>query len=507
MGAATCLTLAGSNPEVPPSAAASPGLGRQAFWDLERWLYAGDSQSWGLRDIEVEEERRARDMLRLLLQGHIELRGDGDVGEALWVVSPDDPGRELLYTHKRIHSRRLVTIFGTVTVARVGYGKPGRASIHPLDAELQLPARSYSYEIQRRLAKAAIQGPFDEAVEAVREGTGIVIPKRSAEQIVIDASADFGSFYEQRAGPAQEQHGPILVASIDGKGIPMVKKERAEKKARLGKGEKRNKKRMSTVAVVFTQEPNVRTPEEVVDSLFSTSDDVPRPRRISRAQRKRVWASLVTDKDDFVEEVRREMLRRDRHHRKSWVVVTDGERALQRRVCTIMPDVVFILDLLHVTEKVWAASYTLHPEGSSQAEAFVRKRVLWILQGKVSQVVKGLRQTVTKRRLKGSTRKTLLGVTGYLYRNRSRMRYDQYLRAGLPIASGSVEGACKNLVKDRMERSGMRWTPTMAEAMLRLRATHLSHDFEDYWTYHVHQEQQRLHPAGQWRPRISVVAK
>ena len=94
------------------------------------------------------------------------------------------------------------------------------------------------------------------------------------------------------------------------------------------------------------------------------------------------------------------MLRRDRRNRKTCVVVTDGDRPLQRRVCTTFPGVVFILDLLHVTDKLWAASHTLHSEGRSQAEAFVRKRTLWILQGKVSQVVKGLRQTVTKRRLK-----------------------------------------------------------------------------------------------------------
>jgi hypothetical protein len=75
------------------------------------------------------------------------------------------------------------------------------------------------------------------------------------------------------------------------------------------------------------------------------------------------------------------------------------------------------------------------------------------------------------------------------------MCYDEYLEKGWPIASGSVEGACKNLIKDRMERSGMRWTPAMAEAMLRLRALYLSGDFEDYWIYHVLQDQQRLYPV------------
>lgn len=119
------------------------------------------------------------------------------------------------------------------------------------------------------------------------------------------------------------------------------------------------------------------------------------------------------------------------------------------------------------------------------AQGFVRVRALRILRGQVSQVVKGLRQIATKRKLTGTKQKALLDAAGYFYRNRTRMAYDRYLALGWPIASGSVEGACKNLIKDRMERSGMRWTPPMAEAMLQLRAIYLSGDFEPYWTFHV----------------------
>ena len=125
-----------------------------------------------------------------------------------------------------------------------------------------------------------------------------------------------------------------------------------------------------------------------------------------------------------------------------------------------------------------------------------------ILFGKVGQVVKGIRQSVTKRRLFGAKRKTLWAVADYLHRNRARMRYDQYLAHGWPIASGPVEGACKNLIKDRMERSGMRWTEEMAEAIVQLRAIYLSGDFDRYWSFHIAKDQQRLHP-GRW----SVVLK
>ena len=97
----------------------------------------------------------------------------------------------------------------------------------------------------------------------------------------------------------------------------------------------------------------------------------------------------------------------------------------------------------------------------------------------------------------GSSFRAIRGVAGYLYRNRARMRYDEYLALGWPIGSGPVEGACKNIIKDRMERSGMRWTEQMAEAIVQLRAIYLSGDFDRYWEFHIEQDQRRIYPS-QW---------
>jgi hypothetical protein len=477
--------------------ASTSSLGQEAFRDLESWLCSDACQRLGLLAIEREIECRGQEVHRLLLQEHIDRRGTGDVGVALCVGSPE--GSTVFYTHKRLHVRSLITLFGEISIARTGYGRRGHRSFHPLDAELQLPARIYSYEVQRRVVKAAVQGPFDEAIGLLADMNGIELPKRSAEQIVLDACVDFESFYAQRRGSVCAVEGAILVGAIDCKGIPMVKATRAEKAVRLGKGKKRQKKRMSTVAAVFCQIPEVRTPEEVIESLFATAERVggePRQPR-SRPIDKRVWASLVAEKTIFITDVREEMLGRDSGRQHPWVNLTDGERALQRRVCELFEDTTLVLDFFHALEKVWKAAHALHPEGSEQAERFVRTRLLRILRGQVSQVVKGLRQMVTKRKLTGTKRKTLLDVAAYFYRNRSRMRYDLYLANGWPIASGSVEGACKNLVKDRMERSGMRWTPAMAEAMLQMRAIYLSGDFDEYWDFHVREDQRRLYP-GLW---------
>lgn len=193
---------------------------------------------------------------------------------------------------------------------------------------------------------------------------------------------------------------------------------------------------------------------------------------------------------------------RDSKHRHTWVIVTDGERALQRRVIASFENVTLILDLLHVMDKLWKVAHALHREGSPEAEQFVRTRTEKILCGMVGQVVKGLRQTVTKRGITGAKAKTIHGACDYLYANRSRMRYDEYLQRLADRARGR-RGACKNLVRDRFEGSGMRWTPQTAEALLKLRAAHLSDDLPDYWEHHIQQDQQRLYQRDAWQPEPS----
>jgi hypothetical protein len=463
---------------------------------LEKWLLSDETMALPLSQVERQQEQRSREVQRLMLQAHIQARGPGEVGCAIKVVGEKETR---LYAHRRVQERELRTIFGSVDISRIAYGaRRGATSVHPLDGQLQLPRRGYSYELQRRQVKAAVQGPFDEVVERVQEATGVRVPKRSVEQIVKEAADDFDAFYAQRAAADPQQSGPIVVAAVDGKGIPMVKPETALRVVRRGKGKKANKKRMATVAAVFTQHPRVRTPEEVVESLFRTdprpADDKPLP----RPQNKRVWASVEKSKKDVLRDVSAEVDRRDPQRTKTRVAVTDGERALQRGVQSIVVGVLLILDLLHVLQYLWKAAYVFHKEGSPEAEEWVKERALRILRGEVSQVVKGLRQSVTKRALTGQKAKTLRRVAAYFYRNRSRMRYHEYLSKGLPIASGAVEGACKNLIKDRMERSGMRWTLPMAEAMVKLRATYLSDDVEDYWSFHQRKDQERLHPPGAW---------
>jgi hypothetical protein len=479
---------------------------REKFTQMENWLLSHETLEQPLHEVERKQAEDIRKVMQLMFQAHINARGNGAVGPALAVKTEAKmPAEEVVHTHRREHTKQIHSIFGEVQSRREGYGRPGRESIHPLDETLCLPKRSFSYEFQRRLCKASVQGPFHEAQERMDELTGLRISGRSVEQLLADGADDFDSFYEQRQVPAWQETGPILVGAVDGKGVPVIKPEKTQAVVRRGKGEKANKKKMATVAAVFTQKRRMRTPEEVVASLFA-------PQTLERQERrppehKRVWASLKKDKDRVLSEVRAEMERRDPQRRKIWTAVCDGERALQYRIKSTFKDIaiLLILDFLHVLEKLWTTAYAFYEEGSAEAIAWVQKQALAILQGKVSQVVKGIRQSVTKRSLRGQAKKAALTVAAYLYRNRPYMRYHTYLKQGLPIASGSVEGACKNLIKDRMERSGMRWSIPVAEAIIKLRAVYLSGDFNEYWNFHVNKEQSRVYSA-KWRP-IGVVEK
>jgi len=288
---------------------------------------------------------------------------------------------------------------------------------------------------------------------------------------------------------------------VDSKGVPMIKPEQNLRKIRLGKGEKRNKKRMATVATVRTHEPRVRTPEEVVASLF---DDVPAPPplRIRRPEHKRVWASLTRSKAAVIAEVAAEMQRCDPTGTKVHVALSDGERALQKRLEPtlrgVLGSVLLILDFLHVLEKIWKAAHCFYAEGSDEAKAWVREQALRILRGQLGGVLIELRERSQAKGLKKNRRETLEKITAYLERNQERMHYDEYLRQGLPIATGSVEGACRHLVKDRLERAGMRWSLAGAEALLQMRAVYLSDDFAEYWEFHQQQDQLRAYPPGSW---------
>lgn len=480
-----------------------------AFDELADWLLSAAALEMPCHKVEAEHAARGREVLRQMLEAHIRARGDGRVGPAIVKTTWDRDGhsKEVDFVQARPHSRQMKTIFGSVTVIRIGYSAPGEDSLHPLDAMLPFPARSFSYELQRRFTKQAVQVPLDAAIATIKENTGVTLSKGSAEAVITEAAQHFDQFYDAEPKISAQETGPILVAETDGKGVPMIKPPGTQTLVHRKKGDKKNKKKMATLGAVYTKQPHVRTPEEVVESLFRPKPPVElvKPKRSSesaqkkrrqRPENKRIWASLKKSKDEVIQEIAQECQRRDPEQTKTRVALTDGEIALQQRVLRLLLGFMLILDFLHVMQRLWKAAHVFYKEGSREAEDWVKDRALRLLQGDVDGVVRGLRISAAKRKLKGELLKKVEASAAYLERNRDYMAYDQYLAQGLPIATGNVEGAAKNLVKDRMEGSGMRWSLDGGEAMLKLRALHLCGDFDEYWDYHIDQERREIYPLG-----------
>ena len=123
-------------------------------------------------------------------------------------------------------------------------------------------------------------------------------------------------------------------------------------------------------------------------------------------------------------------------------------------------------------------------------------RLAWlleILRGNAAYVAGGMRRSATRRGLALAERKPVDTCAHYLLTYTPYLKYNRYLAQGLPIATGVIEGACRHLVKDRMELTGARWSLTGAEAVLRLRALRSSHDFDEYWIFHEAKEYERNH--------------
>jgi hypothetical protein len=353
------------------------------------------------------------------------------------------------------------------------------------------------------------KGSYDDTVASVARHTGVTVGKRQVEGMAVAAAQDFDSFYESRAAnedDARTDESSLLVVSTDGKGIVMRQdglrdstKKAAEASSsklnkRLSKGEKRNRKRMATVAAVYAIAPFVRAPDEIMASPGETRQTAPqRPRPVD----KRVWASVEKDAAEVIRETFDDAHYRDPEKKRRWVGLVDGNNHQIDRFLAeakrLDVELTLVVDFIHVLEYLWKAAWCFFEDGNPDAEAWVTERALAILHGRSSEVAAGIRRSATLQGFDDADRKGVDACCDYLIAKRPYLRYDEYLASGLPIATGVIEGACRHLVNDRMDITGARWGLQGAEAVLRLRSLRSSGDLDDYWCHHVEREKHRNH--------------
>jgi hypothetical protein len=409
-------------------------------------------------------------------------------------VRPAAPVTALDGTRLTYHDQRPTTyysVFGKVPFERPYFTAPGQEGLCPLDAELSLPARCYSDLLREWAVHGTTDESYRESQTVLERILGLSLSIQALETAVVEAAVDVTSFYEQTAEPAAPPPtATILVVQADGKGVPMVQPSTQKPAVRLGKGQKRTKKKEAVVTGLYTISPYPRTPQEVVAALL---DDEHPPSAARPVPVGKELRATLAGKADAMRRLAQRVAQHEGPHIQQRVALTDGAEALQQQLVTHFPGYTLILDIIHATEYLWDTANALLGESHPQRLAWVRAYLEALLAGQTDAVITALEAEGKDPICTVTQRQAVRRAVGYYRRNRLYMRYDEYLACGWPIGTGVVEGACRHLVKDRMEQSGMRWTKGGAQAVLDLRAVRLNGHWEVYWQFHRNQQHQRLY--------------
>jgi hypothetical protein len=477
---------------------------RAAFGEVTAFLSAAEGLSATHADLERELAARMREVTRVLYQDHLALREMLEQRTTQVVLDADGIERNRIERHR---TTSLDTVFGPVAVYRIAYRGDYVHDLHLMDVALNLPSTKASHGVAYKAASEAVRGSFAEATARVRTECNIRIGPRQVEELTVAAAGDIEDFYRHKVQiPASRD--TALILTFDGKGIVMraeaLRPETAKAAAakgsntygsRLASGEKKGRKRMAEIAAVYDIEPVVR---EAIDILPEPDQDhIPEVGPV--AFNKWLTGSVSQDAASVVRTAFDHAHARDPKHTRAWVVLLDGNNhqielakteAKRKKV-----KITIIVDFIHVLEYLWKAAWCLYRSGDPAAESFVAAYGREILAGNTREAIEHLDQAAREAGLGDTARAGIDTAIGYLTAKAPYLHYDTALAAGYPIATGIIEGACRHLVKDRMDITGARWSLDGAEAVLLLRALRSNGDFDTYWTYHEAREYERNHLA------------
>jgi hypothetical protein len=421
------------------------------------------------------------------------------LGTAVSVATAERANQQMGYFAENYHLSAL-TEEGTppaaeegelIVTAADGKGVPMRRTL-----EERLKGEREEAEAAARAKQASASPPPEDApcAEACRaEGTRLGGKKAWSVSGSPDASINGRSF-----GRAKRRKRQRCRQALRRK---QARRRRRGKEADDGedssgrKGKRKGNKQMAYVGAVYTINRFRRTADDVLDEVSRRQRQKERP----RPQHKKVWAEmtrlwegeLLEGRSLLFAELALACHYRDPERKKTWICLMDGEEALWEAQAFWLDGTVQILDFFHAMEHLWKVARVLH-EGRA-AEAFVEHHARMFLEGKVDYAVRNFGRLLQQQKPHGKKAAELRRAIHYFRNNRDRMHYDEYLAQGYPIGSGVAEGTCRNLVKDRLEMTGMKWEYEGAKAMIYLRALYLNGEWNPFIAYRIAEEQTRLY--------------
>jgi len=403
----------------------------------------------------------------------------------------------LYYARLTPTAKTIKTVFGKVIYYRTYLVRKDswKGGFYPLDILLGLTRDGFSPSIISQTSRLATRVSFLTSVKIFGYFYGWSPSAESVERLVSGLGREAWGYMEVAEGP--ENDGVVLIIEADGKatltategGLEKRRRKRGWNKKgccqrhrgrqmRKGKWRWRRKKgdkswngRSITIVVMYT--------------LKRGSDG-----QLHGPVCKIVWASYAP-RSVILDQARRQAAKRGfpPGTAKRIHIAIDGERCLKKGQEKLFPEATFALDIIHVEEKLWKIGRAYYGEGSEETEEWVDVMKTSLYEGRVKELLSRLEEKLKRLSWRAerdkSWRETLSAVIKYLKPRLDMMNYKDYLEVDLPIASGTVEGAARYVVSERMDCSGMRQIPERGEALLHLRCVELNGDWDRFfeWAY------------------------
>jgi hypothetical protein len=371
-------------------------------------------------------------------------------------------------------TKRIKTVLGDISFCRSHFRCPvcGLSRI-PGDELLDVVNTGYSPGVRRLMARAGQRDTFKEGRDDLKEFAGILVTAKDVERIsermgeAVEAwqSKEHLSLLEESRSLDVPESIPVMYISYDGTGVPVVYRERAQRKGKQEDGSSRT--REAKLGCVFTQ--TTRDPEgwPVRDEGSTT------------------FIGAIEHAQNFGWRIYNEAVRRGLSAAKDVVVLADGARYNWDIAALHFPGCTEIIDLYHAREHLHDLCVILTPGGSRELINLETRWRTLMDEGKIEEIIQAAKRITPK---KGEHRETALKEIGYFSNNAHRMRYADFRAKGYFVGSGVVEAGCKAVIGKRLKQSGMEWSVKGANAIIALRCCHLSGRMEDFWEQRTQQK-------------------
>jgi len=374
-------------------------------------------------------------------------------------------------------NKEIVTSLGRICISRNYYQhRTGGNSVFPLDEKLGVDHEMVMSDVKEILLYSSAFNTPEESSRMLSKCSFISLHPTQIKRTINNSNefleADGADIMDKVRQKEEVPQSDILACSPDGVNVLL--------------NQKGNKKGRPTQRPVKEQVPTSSYKNAMCGSVahykITDGDGVKEPKRISTTY----IARMPEDRyPTFKKEFEKEIQHFESVPNVTKLVITDAHKSISGYLKNnpVFNDYQRIIDFYHASEHLSHAAEALHGKNSSSAANWYKKyrAVLKSDMDGTFKLIRSIEYYIKKTAMNNTRKDQVHKHLGYFKKHKKYMEYALYLENGWPIGSGVIEADCKSVVKQRMCRSGQRWSIKGGQAVLNLRSTVKSNRWNSFW--------------------------